>query len=424
MRFYKTIYLTGFCLIVNYSFGQVDTSFQRFNLGLAEYLNRVSTNNLGYIAEKFNLSISDAGVEKAKVFQDFSLSLDYTQSKEDGSNSGYSISSELGKTINLAGKRRARIDLALSENQLAKALVEDYFRNLQAEAAILYMEALKQNQLLRVKIDSYQTIKKLSDADSIRFSIGNIMEIDAAQSKVEAGILLNELQQAEAEWRNALNQIALMVGNEYCDSILFPTGSLKNTLRAFVLSDLITSAVNNRTDLQVAMKNKEVSQRLLRLTRKERRMDIDLKLGLENSYLPAGGSPAATGITAGIAIPLKLSNLNRGEIKIAQYQIEQADILYKQAELQVKHEVIQAYNLYIAYCKQVDSFDNGLLKNARNVKRGKIYSYERGETSLLEVLNAQRTYNEIQVAYHEALFNRAAALVELEKAAGIWDISL
>jgi len=393
-------------------------------LGLAEYLNRVSTNNLGYIAEKFNLSISDAGVEKAKVFQDFSLSLDYTQSKEDGSNSGYSISSELGKTINLAGKRRARIDLALSENQLAKALVEDYFRNLQAEAAILYMEALKQNQLLRVKIDSYQTIKKLSDADSIRFSIGNIMEIDAAQSKVEAGILLNELQQAEAEWRNALNQIALMVGNEYCDSILFPTGSLKNTLRAFVLSDLITSAVNNRTDLQVAMKNKEVSQRLLRLTRKERRMDIDLKLGLENSYLPAGGSPAATGITAGIAIPLKLSNLNRGEIKIAQYQIEQADILYKQAELQVKHEVIQAYNLYIAYCKQVDSFDNGLLKNARNVKRGKIYSYERGETSLLEVLNAQRTYNEIQVAYHEALFNRAAALVELEKAAGIWDISL
>jgi cobalt-zinc-cadmium efflux system outer membrane protein len=39
-------------------------------------------------------------------------------------------------------------------------------------------------------------------------------------------------------------------------------------------------------------------------------------------------------------------------------------------------------------------------------------------------LNAQRTFNEIQSAYYEALFNRAAALVNLEKSAGIWDINL
>jgi outer membrane protein TolC len=61
---------------------------------------------------------------------------------------------------------------------------------------------------------------------------------------------------------------------------------------------------------------------------------------------------------------------------------------------------------------------------ASDVLNGKIYSYQRGETSLLEVLNAQRTFNEIQSAYYEALFNRAAALVNLEKSAGIWDINL
>lgn len=53
----------------------------------------------------------------------------------------------------------------------------------------------------------------------------------------------------------------------------------------------------------------------------------------------------------------------------------------------------------------------------------KIYSCQRGETSILEVLNAQRTYDDIHTTYYEALFNRAAALVELEKAAGIWDIN-
>ena len=50
------------------------------------------------------------------------------------------------------------------------------------------------------------------------------------------------------------------------------------------------------------------------------------------------------------------------------------------------------------------------------------YSYQRGASSLLEVLEAQRTYNETQQAYAEALFDYASALVELEHAVGIWDI--
>ena len=107
---------------------------------------------------------------------------------------------------------------------------------------------------------------------------------------------------------------------------------------------------------------------------------------------------------------------------MAQFKIQQAEELFKEAELQIKTEISQAWELYQVYCKQVENFDNGLLKNAENVRKGKIYSYQRGETSLLEVLNAQRTFNEIQTTYYETLFNRAAALVEIEKAAGIWDI--
>jgi len=68
-------------------------------------------------------------------------------------------------------------------------------------------------------------------------------------------------------------------------------------------------------------------------------------------------------------------------------------------------------------------YARGMLEGAQNVRKGKIYSYDRGETSLLEVLNAQRTFNDIQQNYYETLFNRAVALVELEKAAGIWDIN-
>ena len=126
--------------------------------------------------------------------------------------------------------------------------------------------------------------------------------------------------------------------------------------------------------------------------------------------------------TAGIAIPLKFSNYYKGQVKLAQFQIAQSEALYQKAELNIKTEITQAMRLYQALCKQVDSFDHGMLDGAQNVRKGKIYSYNRGETSLLEVLNSQRTFNDVQQSYYETLFNRAVALVELEKAAGIWDI--
>ena len=63
-----------------------------------------------------------------------------------------------------------------------------------------------------------------------------------------------------------------------------------------------------------------------------------------------------------------------------------------------------------------------MLKQAKNVLDGKIYSYHRGEVPLLEYLNAQRTYDDVQAQYIETLYNYSVALVELEKSVGIWDI--
>jgi len=63
--------------------------------------------------------------------------------------------------------------------------------------------------------------------------------------------------------------------------------------------------------------------------------------------------------------------------------------------------------------KQVAQFKDGLLAEAQKVLAGKIYSYKRGETSLLEVLNAQRTYNDVQLNDNQSLFNYAAASAKL-----------
>lgn len=413
------------CLVwlkVQVTFAQADINFKHVILGYSDYLSLVKNNNLKYAAEKLNINISEAAVEVAKIFNDPYISFDVTRAKENSLTTGYELSSELIKPIDLGGERKARIDLTRSEKELTVALVEDYFRNLRAEATLYFLEAMKHEQLFMVRLNSYETMKKLAEADSIRFKLGSIMEIDAIQSKLETGILLNELIHATAEWKNSLSDLSLLTSITKKDTLFLPSGRLNKVERSFILDELITEAQKNRADLQAALLNKEVAQKALRLTKKERNTDIDLKVGFSSNYLNDEGSPSSSGITAGIAMPLKFSNLYRGEIRMAEIRVQQADELYDHADLLIKNEVIQAWEYYMDYCRQVANFDNGLLGSAENVRKGKVYSYQRGETSLLEVLNAQRTYNEIQSRYYETLFYQAAALVELEKAAGIWDI--
>ncbi len=407
------------------AFSQAGSSFKFVELNYKDYLEMIANQNLEYSAEKFNLSIADAGIEAARVFQDPSLAFEWAQDKENNAFNGNSFSAEISKTFELGSKRKARIDLAGSESSLVNALLADYFRNLQADATLDYLSALKQDFLYKVMQSSYEMMRELCKADSIRLTLGSIKAIDAIQSKIEAEVLQNELIQINAERTNAFIQLSSRTSNYLNDTLYFPvikTGSLE---RSFQLNDLINTALNNRTDLLVAGNNVSYKQNLLNLTKRERVMGIDLNLGKSNTYFNSGiSSPTASTVYAELAIPLQFSNFNKGEIKIARFQISQAELLYKSVETGIKNEVLQSYNLYTSLCRQAENYKQGLLEQTKDVLNGKIYSYSRGETSLLEVLNAQRTYNDLQFSYYETMYNCYAALVELERAAGIWDLDL
>ena len=253
------------------------------------------------------------------------------------------------------------------------------------------------------------------------------MEIDATQSHLEADILQNELLQAAAELHNAYSNLSLLIGSATRDTLYQPEAGLHIPSRNFIVGDLLATANEQRADLVAALKNKEVASRALKVARRERNTDVDLSIAVSRNgrvYNEEAPAPPFTGVTAGIAIPLKFSNFNKGTVRAARFREQQAEMQYQQALLQVQNEVMQAYRNYVVFSSQVQHYEQGMLRKAREVIDGKVYSYNRGEVSLLEVLDAQRTYDEVQAQYIETLFNHSASLVELEKSAGIWDIEL
>ncbi|RKE83036.1 TolC family protein [Chryseobacterium sp. AG363] len=388
-----------------------------------EYLNLVGNKNLGYASQKYNVSMAEAAIQTANMFPDPQLEMETTNNGVK-QNMGYVYGAAIGWTIELGGKRKARVNLAKNQSELSKIQLQDFFRNLRADASLGYIEALKSKALLEVQQDSYQNMRQLAKSDSIRYQLGTITLVTSKQSKLEAASLLNEVYQAESAEQQALTGLSVFLGDSKITG-RDVTGDFNTFNRDFSIDDLILQALNERADLLAAKQNTEVAKSQINLEKANRVIDLGISAGTEqhteatNEIAP---SPTINAVKMGISIPLKFSNRRNAGLKIAEMAYSQAEVEYKRIEQEIKAEVTQAFQQYTATQKQLRQFHNGMLSEAKSILEGIIYSYKRGESSILEVLNAQRTYNNVRKDYYQVLADNAAALIELERKAGIWDI--
>ena len=373
------------------------------------YLYKVGQQNLEFMATSMNVKIADAEVVAAKVLPDPSLDF---EAARDNFTLGLSYTVELGK-------RHARVQLAKTQRDLEKLNLEGSFQELRAKSADLFLEAILQRELLKVKEESYSYMSKLSASDSLRFVKGEISENDARQTRLETVSLLNDVYEQEAAYHSALVELNQFMGVD-SDTLLCPVGNWENLERDFQLSQLLDVSRISRPEILMASKNMEVLQKNYKLMRAERRPDIDLSLSYErdwNHFLPQ-----ARLTTLGVSIPLSFSNINKGAIKSAKIQREQGGIEYKDVALQVSSEIRQSWYGFEAERKKVAQYRQGIMDESRKVLDGMVYKYKRGEATVLDVLVSQRTYNEVCQDYLETMKGYVSALVTLERSCGFWDI--
>lgn len=397
---------------------------QKELLSFDEYLSMVGKKNLTYAAQKYNVSMAEASIQTANMFPDPQLDMEGSNNGV-SKNMGYTYGGSLGWTLEFGGKRRARVDLAKNQSELSRILLLDFFRNLRADASLGYVEALKSKALLDVQQDSYKNMLQLSKSDSIRYRLGNISLVTSKQSKLEAASLLNSVYQAESAEQQAITALYVFLSDNKLTG-RDVDGDFNAFNRDFGIEDLLTQALNERADLLAAKQNTQVAKSQINLERANRKIDLGLTAGVSHNTTATNEiapSPAVNAIKLGVSIPLKFSNNRNAGLKIAEMAHSQSQLEYQQVEQSIRAEVMQAYQQYMATQKQVKQFHNGMLTEAKNILDGIIYSYKRGESSILEVLNAQRTYNDVRKDYYQALADNATALIELERKTGIWDIS-
>jgi cobalt-zinc-cadmium efflux system outer membrane protein len=384
------------------------------NISYGEYMECILQDNIALTAKSLDIDIADAAVTASKVFNDPTLAVSYTNNEDWSKGLGQGIEVELGKTFTF-GVRRERMDIADSERRQTIALLEEYMRNFRADATIAYLEHLRAGMIHTEALEVYRSISEVAVNDSIRFIKGDIAESDWLESRMAQGVARNAVLEAEAELCNTAITMGYYMNNLDGAENMRGTGTLEISEQPASINDYIQTALERRPDIIIALESADIAKAKARFNKAQRRPELDVNIGATYNF----SNPDFTTIKAGIAVPLKFSSLNKGERVIDATLAQQAEIEVREARLQVEAEVMQAYRTFGFTSKQAETFSHEMLNDMRKVVENKRKAYELGEIPFLDYLIVQRNENEMRHQYIDALFKKAVAWVELQRATGL-----
>ena len=359
------------------------------------FMSAVERYNSGYLAEKYNIDIAEANAEAARVFNDPEVSVEYGDNQDRVLMMGRTLEVGLSYNFSLGNVRKARINVAKSEEELTKSLVSDYFRNLRLEAMSAWARAWEAREILALKTSTAESMRSLASSDSLRAAAGEIGKTDAKQSSIEARALRGDMLGARADYSNALTYLSALSGGMAFKDIT--ADGLGISPVNVPVDALVEMALDRRADLKAAVISKTLSERNLALAKAELAPEIGLNAGysynkeVRNEIAPA---PKFNGVTVGVSIPLKFSSMNKGTRRAAEKAVSQAEAAYDEACRQIEAEVRMAWASYQAALETAKECSDSMLADAADILESRKKAYLQGESSLLDYLLATRVYND------------------------------
>jgi outer membrane protein, heavy metal efflux system len=410
-------------------------------LSFKAYLAEVAASNLDYAAARYNVSIAEAQLVAARVFPNPTLNggtagRDVTHHGElrEPANDDAGVT----QTIELGGKRRKRVAVAQANLAQAAATLEDFFRTLRGNAATAFVDALTKRRIAAEKLRSAGALDQLVAANRKRLEVGDIGEIDLTQSRVDALQLHADHLSSESDAQVAAIALEQLLGRlapaapsaanapaAGAPSPVVPAGNLEGPARSFDEAALIAAALERRADVVAARRALDSALAGVAVARAMAVPDLSVSFTYQEnqrSHNDVAPAPEYAALGLSVSFPVPLWNQFRGELAAARGTAAQAERALRGAELRATVDVRQALARYRLADRRAAQFQGGALDDAAAVYQGRLFSYQHGAATLLDVLNAQRAQNDVRLAYVAALDERAKALIGVEQAAGIWDV--
>jgi cobalt-zinc-cadmium efflux system outer membrane protein len=318
----------------------------------------------------------------------------------------------LGYLIERGRKRQHRLQAARDITVQTRSLVADNERSLTFNVASLFVNVQLAESTLELAEQDLKSFQQTVDLGEIRYKAGAISEDDYLKIKLQLLQFETDLQQAQLARVQALSDLRQLLGYESVSPDYDVTGQFDYQPLKGNLEDLQLKALQNRPDLRAAQQGVTAANSQYELQRAIGKPDVTVQA----NYSHVNGINTATFYGS---IPLPIFNRNQGEIARTRFAITQAQEQEKATNGQALTDVRDAYEGLRTNDKVVILYRSGYLDVAQKDRDISEYAYKRGAASLLDFLDAERSYRATQLAYRQALAAYLLALEQLREAVGV-----
>ncbi len=373
--------------------------------------------NLSLLANQYNVDISKALVQQAKVWDNPVLNTDqniydgkfFRHKTENGLQYGQ-VYIQVQQLIRTAGKIKKLTRLAEDNVLSAEAQFNDVMRNLKFLLTTnLNNLAQLQNvaSIYQAELQSLETLVKGMD-EMLRMGDISLKEntrIKALLFSLQSDYSDNLRQQIDLQ-----KEIGLLLQSGDSVWIVANAGQplTAQQLNEWSVAALQDSALQYRPDLELS-KNVSLFQHH-NIAYQKALAKPDFSLGMEYDRL---NSYVSNYYGLAVSLPLPLFNRNKGNIDAAEFAFKQSGVVVQQVQNQVNKEVSGAWDKLRNSTSLLNN-DNNLLRNSYDeLMKNMISSYRERQVGLIEFIDFLATYKETRIKQWQLVTSQRNAAAEL-----------
>jgi cobalt-zinc-cadmium efflux system outer membrane protein len=259
-----------------------------------------------------------------------------------------------------------------------------------------------------------QDLKSFGDTVTIteaRYKAGDIGEDDLLKIKLQLLQFQTDVSQAELARAQGLSDLRQLLGYESVPADYDITGDFNYRPVPGVVEDFQAKALQDRPDLRAAQQGVTAANSQHDLQKAIGKRDVTGQINY--THISDLNQVSLFG-----QIQLPIFDRNQGEIARSGFAITQAQEQEKYASGQVLTDVRDAYENLHSNDQIVTLYRSGYLDQAQQSRDITDYAYRHGAASLLDFLDAERSYRATQLSYRQALASYLLAVEQLREAVG------
>jgi len=345
------------------------------------------------------------GEQYFPFFQPNEFSADYIDNNAEF-DVGLSYLFERGK------KRQHRLQAAQDQTAVTRSQVADNERTLAFNVASQFFSVQLAESTLDLALQDQNSFQKTVDISQARYRAGDISEADYLKIELQFLQFQSDVSQAQLSKVQALVGLRQLLGYQTVPEDFDVSADFDYAPVSVKLEDLQAKALQNRPDFRAAVQGVVAAKSQYELARANGKRDVTGAF----TYAHTGGVSTAD-FSASWELPI--FDRNQGEIARTNYVINQAQELQMAASDQVMSDVLDAYENVRQNDKVITLYRSGYLDAAQKSRDITEYSYKRGAASLLDFLDAERSFRAAQLGYRQTLAAYLTAVEQLRESVGV-----